>query len=154
MAADKRHLMKHGNQWVVVVKVPARLREIVGKAHLKHPLHTDNLTTANRDKFGIVARMKAELAEAERKLKQNASAAGDALMDEAMEWRDAPAGEDDNAEAASLLLVERAEQIESQEGHERAKAFVDAAKGVATPLLAMVDAHPFGTEGHRAAAHR
>ncbi|GHE81402.1 hypothetical protein GCM10019059_44180 [Camelimonas fluminis] len=139
MAADKTHLKKHGNQWRVVVKVPERLREIVGKAHLIHPLHTDNLTTANRDKFKIVAQMKAELAEAERKLKQKASATGDPLMDEAMEWRDPPESDDSNAEAVSHLLTERAEQIESQEGYERAKAFVDAAKGVATPLLSMVD---------------
>jgi len=139
MAADKTYLQKHGNQWRVVVKVPERLREIVGKAHLMHPLHTDNLTTANRDKFNIVAQMKAQLAEAERRLKQKASTLGDPLMDEAMEWRDAPAGDDDNAEAASLLLIERAEEIEDQEGHERAKAFADAARGVATPLLTMVD---------------
>lgn len=38
MAADKRHLMKHGYQWVVVVKVPDRVRHIVGRAHLKRPL--------------------------------------------------------------------------------------------------------------------
>lgn len=60
MAADKRYLQKHGNQWRVVLKVPERLRSAIGKAHLVHPLHTDSLIIANRDKYQHVARFRFE----------------------------------------------------------------------------------------------
>ena len=70
MALDMRHLKKHGNQYIVIVKVPDRLRSIVGKAHLKHPLHTDSPAIANREKYKHLAGMKEQLAQAERQLRQ------------------------------------------------------------------------------------
>lgn len=140
MAADKRHLMKHGNQWVVVVKVPDRVRHIVGKAHLKRPLGTDNLTLANRDKFRVVAEMKAELLAAEREVKNRTSSAQDQLMDEAIAWRVSLDTDDDEAkEGIEYALSDRLDDIESVEGADRALAFSAIVRSEANPLLSLVD---------------
>lgn len=156
MALDKRYLTKHGNQWIVVVKVPERLRPIIGKAHLKHPLHTDSLATANRDKFKIVAAMKARLQQAEREQRSKAKEIPDKLTEEALHWREGlvKAEEDpsffeyrdeegnlieDGLDLTRSLLIDRAEEIAQREGLARAKQFHDIAQGKATPILSLVD---------------
>lgn len=153
---DTRYLKKHGNQWVVVVKVPARLREAIGKAHLKHPLHTDSLAIANRQKHRIVADMKDELAKAE-KVQQAKARTLDPLIKEALDWRESIVVEEDSPaltvtewdehgreievtiNVTADLMADRAEEIEKREGPDRAGAFVDIATGRATPIMAVVD---------------
>ncbi|MGO4405284.1 DUF6538 domain-containing protein [Bosea sp. RAF48] len=156
MAFDKRYLKKHGNQWIVVVKVPERLRKAVGKAHLKHPLHTDSLAVANREKFRVVATLKDELLKAEAEMRRKAKEAPDPLADEAMQWREAVqqseadpsfyAYEDDegnlveDGHGLTLSLVrDRAEEIAVKEGVVRAKDFHDVATGQATPINRLID---------------
>lgn len=156
MAFDKRYLKKHGNQWLVVIKVPERLRKAVGKAHLKHPLHTDSLAVANREKFRVVATLKDELLKAEAEMRRKAKEAPDPLADEAMQWREAVqqseadpsfyAYEDDegnlveDGHGLTLSLVrDRAEEIAVKEGVVRAKDFHDVATGQATPINRLID---------------
>ena len=154
MALDRRYLEKHGNQWRVVVKVPARLRPVIGKPHLRHPLRTDSLAIANREKFKHVAVLKAQLAQAEREQRRREKLQPDPLTEEAFEWREKIAlAEDDPSfyqyvgadgkledapDLAKLLLVDRAEEIERREGFARAKQFHDVATGTATPILSLV----------------
>ena len=156
MALDKRHLKKHGNQYLVVLKVPARLREVVGKAHLKHPLHTDSLSLANRDKHKHLAAMKDRLAEAERELVRRSGKNPDGLAAEALDWRQTIAeakdaasadhghGRDDHTEDGHdlmlSLLADRSEEIEKREGTARAMAFNQIARGEATPISTMIEA--------------
>ena len=156
MALDRRYLEKHGNQWRVVVKVPARLRAVIGKPHLKHPLRTDSLAIANREKFKHVAALKAQLVEAEREQRRREKLHPDPLTEEAFEWRermalaeDGPSffeitdhnGEvlEDGVDLTTSLLADRAEEIERREGFTKAKQFHDVATGAATPFLPLVD---------------
>lgn len=156
MGLDKRHLKKHGNQYLVILKVPAKLREVIGKAHLKHPLHTDSLSLANRDKHKHLAAMKDRLAEAERELVRRSGKNPDGLAAEALDWRTTIAeardaadtdhghGQDDHTEDGHdlmlSLLADRSEEIEKREGTERALAFNAIARGEATPITPMIDA--------------
>ncbi|BAF87525.1 phage integrase [Azorhizobium caulinodans ORS 571] len=154
MGLDRRYLKKHGNQWIVVIKVPDRLRHIVGKAHLKVPLHTDSLAIANREKFRIVADMKARLQRAEEQRKSRAGLVSDPLIEEALQWRESIAvaeadpgpfiyDDDDVTEDARdvtlSLLRDRAEEIARKEGLKKADDFHAIAKGKATPILPMID---------------
>lgn len=74
------------------VKVPDRLRSILGVAKLTVPLHTDSLAVANRDKHRHVHDLKQRIAEAERKAKVRAGQ--DPLTEEAMAWREALMAQD------------------------------------------------------------
>lgn len=156
MAFDKRYLKKHGNQWLVVIKVPERLRKAVGKAHLKHPLHTDSLAVANREKFRVVATLKEQLEKSEAELRRKAKEAPDLLADEALRWREAvQRSEDDpsfygyedeegnvieDGHDITLSLVrERAEEIAGKEGVARAKDFHAVAIGQASPITKLID---------------
>lgn len=155
MALDKRYLKKHGNQWLVVIKVPERLRRIVGKAHLKQPLHTDSLAVANREKFKHIAAMKAQLEEVEREQRRRDKLPADPLTEEALTWRwridqvkhdpepisidERGEIEEDTFSLTTLLLVDRAEEIEQREGRKTAKSFYEIATGKGTPIMSLVD---------------
>ncbi|MFG1419930.1 DUF6538 domain-containing protein [Xanthobacter sp. V0B-10] len=135
MRHDTRFLELHGNQYRVKVKVPADARPVLGKAHLKVPLHTDSLVKANMLKWPVVARLKAEI-DAARRTAEAKAAGGNPVVVEAMEWREALAQGDEIA--ADILLPERAEEIEQKHGAEAAKAFVNVAKGKATPIATLL----------------
>lgn len=156
MAFDRRYLKKHGNQWLVVIKVPERLRKAIGKAHLKHPLHTDSLAVANREKFRVVATLKERLERSEAELRRKAKEAPDLLADEALRWREAvQRSEDDprfyayedeegnvieDGHDITLSLVrDRAEEIAVKEGAARAKDFHAVAIGQASPITKLID---------------
>ncbi len=66
----RSHLAWHGRQWRVQVAVPAKLRPIIGTAVLFHPLHTDSLALANRDKHKHIHALKQRLAAAEIELRR------------------------------------------------------------------------------------
>jgi hypothetical protein len=83
--ADRSFLQWHGQSWRVQVAVPARLRGAIGCAVLYHPLHTDSLAVANREKH--VHLLKKRIEEAGRK------PAADLLTEEAIQWRES-AGEE------------------------------------------------------------
>lgn len=134
MRHDKRFLELHGNQYRVKVKVPDAVRSVIGKAHLKVPLHTDSLAKANMLKWPALAQLRAEI-EAARRTVQAKAAGGDLIVIEAMEWREAIALGDEAA--ADILLPERAEEIERRHGTEAAVSFVKVATGRATPIATL-----------------
>lgn len=156
MALDKRYLKKHGNQWLVIVKVPEKLRPIFGKAHLKHPLHTDSLAIANRDKFKIVAAFMDQIEQAKKDQSLRNKLPLDSITEEAFQWREAllQAQDDpsfyqfedehgdvteDGYSLTRSLLVDRAEEIGKREGNAKGAEFHAVASGTATPILSLVD---------------
>ena len=98
--ADRSFLQWHGQSWRVQVAVPARLRGAIGCAVLYHPLHTDSLAVANREKHKHVHLLKKRIEEAGRK------PAADPLTEEALQWRES-AGED----YTPTLLEHRYEEL-------------------------------------------
>jgi hypothetical protein len=87
-SAQRSYLAWHGAQWRVQVAVPRRLRGIVGAAVLFHPLHTDSLALANRDKHRHIHALKERIKAAEGELRRR-KAEPDALVSEALQWREA-----------------------------------------------------------------
>ncbi|RWD44091.1 DUF6538 domain-containing protein [Mesorhizobium sp.] len=124
MANQRQYLEWHGQQWRVRVKVPARLRDLIGRGKLTHPLHTADLKDADARKWPIVSRLKGVIAAAERALATN-----DPLEAEALRHR--LSNDEDDTQFAIRL---RAEQVEGTEGLDRAKAFFALASGQVTPL--------------------
>jgi integrase len=120
---DRSYLQWRGQSWRVQVAVPARLRGAVGCAVLYHPLHTDSLAAANREKHKHVHLLKKRIEEAARQ------PADDPLTEEALQWREA-AGE----EYASTLLERRYEELVRSRGKPTADALVEIATGRATPI--------------------
>jgi hypothetical protein len=111
--ADRSFLQWHGQSWRVQVAVPARLREAIGCAVLYHPLHTDSLAVANREKHKHVHLLKKRIEETARR------PADDPLVTEALQWREA-AGE----EYTPTLLEQRYEELVRSRGKPAADALV------------------------------
>lgn len=156
MVSDRRYLYKHGNQWIVRIKVPAALRGAIGKAHLKHPLHTDNLALANRLKHEHVARLKAELNAVEDAARRKAGLSVDPLVMEALEWSElikkassAPrtlgvleTGEEvvtSDREDEINALTDRAYELANSQGSAKAREFHQIAIGEVTPIVTLID---------------
>ena len=121
--ADRSFLQWHGQSWRVQVAVPARLRAVIGCAVLYHPLHTDSLAVANREKHKHVHLLKKRIEEAVR------TPAADPLTEEAIQWRES-AGED----YTSTLLEQRYEELVRSQGQPTADAYVEIATGRAMPI--------------------
>ncbi|MFB9982820.1 DUF6538 domain-containing protein [Mesorhizobium kowhaii] len=136
MANPKQFLEWHGQQWRVVVKVPAKLRDIIGRTKLKQPLHTADLKQADERKWAVVERFKALLAAANRALTTNDPLEAEALRNRL--HRDEQGTQDH--------IHDRAKQLEVTHGADRAKAFYEVASGQATPL----DHHADGFKAHKA----
>lgn len=132
MAHRRQYLEWHGQQWRVVVKVPAKLRPIIGKTKLKMPLKTADLKVADEMKGAIVTRFKAELRAAERALASNAP-----HMAEALRFRAAHSEYDD---ASRDRIHQRADEIETTTGPRAAADFAEIARGLSTPLDHHADA--------------
>jgi integrase len=127
-------------------KVPEPLRGIIGKAHLRHPLHTDSLVNANL-KLRIVADLKDRLEAAAKGIPEGKPGAKRSLANEALEWRDdlrmiheVSHHDPEQWDIATSRLADRAEEIEEREGPAQAKEFHANARGHATPITALVDA--------------
>jgi len=125
MASATQFLEWHGQQWRVRVKVPARLRDILGRGKLVHPLHTADIKDADARKWPIVARLKGIIAAAEK-----ARTSSDPIDAEALRLRLADRADD--SEQFAMML--RADQLEAIHGEVRAKQFYDLASGRVTPL--------------------
>ncbi|WP_018430112.1 DUF6538 domain-containing protein [Hoeflea sp. 108] len=130
MAGQRQYLDWHGQQWRVRLKVPAKVRDLLGRSKLVYPLHTADLKEANERKWPVVARLKAVIAAAENALSSN-----DPIDAEALRLR---LHKDDDA--TSYVAHEKAEEIERRYGYERAKGFYDLATGAVTPLGHHADA--------------
>ncbi|RYC33630.1 hypothetical protein D3273_03985 [Lichenibacterium minor] len=132
MRQDRQYLEKHGAQWRVQMKVPEKLRPIVGKARLVLPLHTDSLANANRDKHKHIAAFKAQLAQAEAELRRKGGQPASPLMEDALQWREAIQADDDEGHAKHALEY-RYEEVQRSDGPEKAGEFAQVALGLATP---------------------
>lgn len=160
MPKKYQYLEKHGNQWRVVVKVPSNARAILGKAHLKEPLHTDSLPRAEALKWSVVAKMKADIAEAERRSDMIANGGLDAVTAEALAMRAEAervgptvfksAGvndedEDDDNEFVENPVLEaledRAKEIAKEHGSTAAITFARVVLGEATPIRTLLPAY-------------
>lgn len=148
MANNTSYLEKVGLQWRVTVKVPRHLRDIVGKAHLRHPLHTDSLALANAKKHAVVHQLKGQLRAAEEQHAAASQGGSSARNREAMEWRaDLQQAEDadredfegDHKDRLTSFLADRADEIAQAEGMEKAKEFHAIASGRATPITTLID---------------
>jgi integrase len=140
---DTTYLDQHGRQYRVRVKVPDRLRPVLGVSKLVVPLHTDSLAIANRDKHKHVHALKQRLAEAEIELRRVDRAKGktpavDPLVAEGLEWRQS-FKDDDGDGNASTALEARWEEVAKAQGEERADMLAEIATGKATPLGPMAD---------------
>jgi hypothetical protein len=139
---DTSFLDQHGRQYRVRVKVPDRLRPILGVSKLVVPLHTDSLAIANRDKHKHVHALKQRLAEAELELRRMDRAKGktpavDPLVAEGLDWRRSFKDDDDGY--ASTALEARWEEVAKAQGEERADMLAEIATGKATPLGPIAD---------------
>lgn len=148
---DRRYLEWHGQQWRVQVKVPEKARPILGKQRLVRPLHTASLANANRLKYRVVAEFQEMIARALVEARRRERQQSDQLTDEAFTWRsdleaekERPDDEDEHGVPSGgvvwRLLADRAEEIEKNEGPERASYFYKVASGLETPILSLVDA--------------
>lgn len=112
------------------VKVPAKVRDLLGRGKLTHPLHTPDLKEANDRKWPVITRLKGAIAAAEKVL-----ATGDPLDAEALRLR---LNKDELG--TQDFAHDRAVQIAATHGKVRAKQFYDLASGQATPLDHHADA--------------
>ncbi|MBZ9942656.1 tyrosine-type recombinase/integrase [Mesorhizobium sp. BR1-1-13] len=124
MANQRQYLEWHGQQWRVRVKVPARVRDLIGRGKLTYPLHTADLKEADARKWPIVSRLKGAIAAAEKVLATNDPVEAEAL-------RHRLTKDDEGTEYAIRL---RAHELEETKGLDTAKAFFALASGQVTPL--------------------
>ncbi len=136
---DTAFLEQHGPSWRVRVKVPNRLRPILGVSKLVTPLHTDSLAIANRDKHKHIHVLKQRLAEAEVELRRRNKNAIDPLVTEGLEWRRALAESDGGPyDPVDGALSVRLDELEGSEGEARAGVVARIAYGAA-PIGLLAD---------------
>ena len=140
---DKSFLERHGQQWRVQLRVPDRLRAIVGTSKLVMPLHTDSLAIAARDKHRHIHALKERLRAAEVELRRRSKDATDPLIEEAMTWRaalkDELRGGPDDPTPAYDALGGRLDELERSEGEGRAEILATIAYGRGTPISSQIE---------------
>lgn len=157
VALDNRYLERHGKQWRVQMKVPEKVRHIVGKSKLVQALHTESLGEANKGRWPVVAQFRQMIADAEAKLAGLSSPSTDPLVAEAMFYRseygkaqDDPEGyaadfdhhgdlRADGTQVIREFIGDRTLEIRSKEGRQRADLFYGVATGDETPLVLLLD---------------
>ena len=117
MASKTQYLEKHGRQYRVQVKVPHRLRHIIGKARITHPLHTENLEEANLRKWEHVARIKKTIENARKALESDHP-----LIAEAELFRERRRAHDPRAESEYRARVD--ELLAASEGEDEVGEFM------------------------------
>jgi len=160
MAAITRydHLEFHGRQWRAVVRVPKRLRTIIGKTVFKKGTGTDSRREAERRAWPFVRECNAIIREAERKAK---SAPLDPILAEALEYRDfrqfhqdiyEREGHETDRHAAEFydreLFEVRAKRIAIEANPARAREYLGIIKGERTPLTVYLDQWMTDLDGH------
>ena len=65
---DKSYLWKRHNIYWVRVRVPDKVRPIIGKSELSRNLYTSDLSKANNIKHSVIAEFKQEISRAEHKI--------------------------------------------------------------------------------------
>lgn len=130
MANPQQYLEWHGQQWRVVVTIPRKLQDILGRTRFKHSLGTADLKAANDLKWPVVSRFKTLIAQARRAAASTNPHEADALK--------ARLHADD--EGVQYWIHEQAKRIEAKEGHNAAQSFYELASGETTPLSLHQDA--------------
>ena len=65
---DKSYLWKRHNIYWVRVRVPDKVRNIIGKSELSKNLYTSDLSKANNTKHSVIAEFKQEISRAEQQI--------------------------------------------------------------------------------------
>lgn len=136
MNSALRYLRKIGHSWYVRIKVPPKLREVVGNTHIVRALRTRDLDEANRLKWAKVEEIKAHL----ERLKRT-----DPLNLEAQSLRSSirQAREKDDLDAVEALesvATDRAEDIYKTTGNlNRAKEWVELATSDTPTLSELIE---------------
>ncbi|MDH5529465.1 MAG: hypothetical protein OEY05_05455, partial [Paracoccaceae bacterium] len=142
----------NGGGWRVVVNIPAKYQDVIGKKKLKQSLGTDSLTEANRRKWPIVNHFKSQISSVSR------NALGDIGTARALTLRaklqaavlvPMHGQEDSEAEMVAWEIADEAEALQGQpigtDEHGQpifdpkreagAQIFYEVAKGKRTPLM-------------------
>jgi integrase len=136
------HLEWHGNKIRVVVRVPPSLVKAVGVGKLRETLPTANPRDAEALKWAVISRLKKHLNEVRTGRK------GDELIKEAFSWRESIQAEEEKVAEGKIepwdtvidsVMIDRAEEIEKEQGPVRSALFAAIAQGRATPLTYLVD---------------
>lgn len=153
MTKPTQYLEWHGQQWRVRIKVPEKLRSIIDKSKLVHPLHTSDLQEANSKKWAVVAHFKTTLEQARKALETDDPIKAEALrvrllikpssLESASHSQNStdaiPAHGSDRSQAEYDDnydgMIDRAYEIEKTHGLVRAKEYVALASGAVTPLM-------------------
>ncbi|MCV0380543.1 DUF6538 domain-containing protein [Nitratireductor sp.] len=139
MANSQQYLEWHGQQWRVVVFIPRKLQNTLGRTRFKQALGTSDLKEANERKWAVVTRMKAAIAQARRAASSNDPREAEALLAR-LHAAD---------EGTQYWLHDRAGKIAATEGREAATAFFNLASGKTTPLDHHTDAFLSFKAGYR-----
>ncbi len=137
---DTAFLEQHGPSWRVRVKVPDRLRPILGVSKLVVPLHTDSPAIANREKHRHIHLLKQRIAEAEVELRRRNKNAIDPRVTEGLEWRRALTDETQTYVIGDLegAYMARLDQLEASQGAASAGIVSRIAHG-AVPIGTLAD---------------
>lgn len=121
------HIERRRNLWYAILTVPKDAREAVGKLRFVQSLGTPSRPEAKRRAAPLLAKWYAEI--------EAARGRGDAVVQEAMRWRDALATPSTHRERDVMteLLAERARDIVESRGAEAAQSFYGIASGQHTP---------------------
>ena len=86
---DKSYLWKRHNIYWVRVRVPDKVRSIIGKSELSRNLYTSDLSKANNIKHSVIAEFKQEISRAEKKIDKSIDQLSkeDRLKEFALEFR-------------------------------------------------------------------
>lgn len=156
MASDKRYLEQHGNQYRVQLKVPERLRPLIGSARLVRGLGTDSLARANVLRWPVLQEFRTRLAEAEATLKVQQGAVQSPVVQEAYQFRaelekaNREAGYADQKDDEGFVIrsgpdfirdlaEDRLMELRETDGPITAQTFYALAVGEATPVAHYVD---------------
>ena len=102
---EKSYLYRRHNVYWVRVRVPDKVRDIVGKAQFSRNLSTKDLSEANRKKHTVIAEFKQEIHLAEKKLDGTFASLSkeDQIRELALEFRPSP---EDNSEDLDFILTD------------------------------------------------
>jgi len=137
---DTAFLEQHGPSWRVRVKVPDRLRPILGVSKFVVPLHTDSVAIANRDKHRHIHALKQRIAEAEVELRRREKKAIDHRVTEGLDWRRALTDETQTYVVGDVegAYMARLDELEASQGAASAGIVGRIASG-AVPIGTLAD---------------
>jgi integrase len=124
------NIEKRRNVWYATLHVPGDVRLQLGKSKLFQSLKTTDKRTAETRAAVVVAKWKAEIAQAR--------GTSDPFLNEAMNWRRSVEQHDDKDLAESILLEHVETVVEPVKGFQTAKQFYDIASGQRRALALIV----------------